>query len=65
MSEMKGLEMAWTTQDSGIMSNILEGSLQSLRLSGIPMDPKYYDTIDKIRLLGLHTGKIILEGRLI
>lgn len=63
MSEKKSIEIDWTTQENIIMGNILEGSLQALRFSGIPMDPKYCDTMDKIRLLSLYNGKITLEGR--
>lgn len=48
----------WDIQTSNLLASILDGALTASKLSGIPIDPKLYDSIDKIKLLTQCTGTI-------
>ena len=49
----------WDIHTSNLLASILDGALTTSKLSGIPMDPKLYDSIEKIKLLTQCSGMII------
>lgn len=48
----------WDIQTSNLLASILDGALTMSKFSGIPIDPKLYDSIEKIKLLTQCTGTI-------
>jgi len=44
-----------------LLRNIIRGSLMSSNCSGIPIDPKYYKSIDKLKALSNFSGIMTIE----
>ena len=57
--QMTAKTIDWDIQTSNLLASILNGALTTSKLSGIPMDPKLYDSIEKIKLLTQCSGMII------
>ena len=56
--QMTAKTIDWDIQTSNLLASILDGALTASKLSGIPIDPKLYNSIEKIKLLTQCVGTI-------
>ncbi len=58
---MNKVVIDFDSDTSFLLREILSGSLMAMNFSGIPVDPKYYKSIDKLKALSNFSGVMTIE----
>lgn len=58
---MNKVVIDFDSDTSFLLREILSGSLMAMNFSGIPVDPKYYKSIDKLKALSNFSGIMTIE----